>query len=112
MKADLKMHRFTKNLNGMMQRRQKPTGKNRHGILFAQSLFSQNLQKNDVVRAFFPVAEQKVFESLPVILSDAKKTSALLDMALRELKAFELKYSTLSQLAPVFEAIKNVKKNE
>ena len=68
--------------------------------------------KNDVVRAFFPVAEQKVFESLPVILSDAKKTSALLDMALRELKAFELKYATLSQLAPVFEAIKNVKKNE
>ena len=68
--------------------------------------------KNDVVRAFFPVAEQKVFESLPVILSDAKKTSYLLDMALRELKAFELKYATLSQLAPVFEAIKNVKKNE
>ena len=69
-------------------------------------------RKNDVVRAFFPVAEQKVFASLPVILSDAKKTNALLDMALRELKAFELKYSTLSQLAPVFEAIKNVKKNE
>ena len=66
--------------------------------------------KNDVVRAFFPVAEQKVFESLPVILSDAKKTSALLDMALRELKAFELKYSTLSQLEPVFEAIKEVRK--
>ena len=64
--------------------------------------------KNDVVRAFFPVAEQKVFESLPVILSDAKKTSALLDMALRELKAFELKYYTISQLAPVFEAIKEV----
>ena len=66
--------------------------------------------KNDVVRAFFPVAEQKVFESLPVILSDAKKTSALLDMALRELKAFELKYATLSQLAPVFEAIKEIEK--
>lgn len=66
--------------------------------------------KNEVVRAFFPMAEQKVFESLPVILSDAKKTSALLDMALRELKAFELKYSTLSQLAPVFEAIKEVRK--
>ena len=41
--------------------------------------------------------------------ADAKKTSALLDMALRELKAFELKYSTLSQLAPVFEAIKEVR---
>ena len=66
--------------------------------------------KNEVVRAFFPMAEQKVFESLPVILSDAKKTSALLDMALRELKSFELKYSTLSQLAPVFEAIKEVRK--
>ena len=64
--------------------------------------------KNEVVRAFFPMAEHKVFESLPIILSDAKKTSALLDMALRELKAFELKYSTLSQLAPVFEAIKEV----
>ena len=66
--------------------------------------------KNDVVRAFFQVPEQKVFESLPIILSDAKKTNALLDMALRELKAFELKYSTLSQLATVFEAIKEVRK--
>ena len=66
--------------------------------------------KNEVVRAFFPMAEQKVFESLPVILSDAKKTNALLEMALRELKAFELKYSTLSQLTPVFEAIKEVRK--
>ena len=66
--------------------------------------------KNDVVRAFFPEDKQKVFESLPVILSDAKKTSALLDMALRELKSFELKYSTISQLAPVFEAIKEVRK--
>ena len=56
------------------------------------------------------MAEQKGFESLPVILSDAKKTSALLDMALRELKTFELKYSTLLQLAPVFEAIKEVRK--
>ena len=66
--------------------------------------------KNEVVRAFFPMSEQKAFESLPVILSDEKKTSALLDMALRELKSFELKYSTLSQLAPVFEAIKEVRK--
>lgn len=66
--------------------------------------------KNEVVRAFFPMAEHKVFESLPVILSDAKKTDALLDMAMRELKAFELKYSTLSQLAPVFEAIKAIEK--
>lgn len=66
--------------------------------------------KSEVVRAFFPMAEHKVFESLPVILSDAKKTDALLDMAMRELKAFELKYSTLSQLAPVFEAIKAIEK--
>lgn len=66
--------------------------------------------KNEVVRAFFPMAEHKVFESLPVILSDSKKTDALLDMAMRELKAFELKYSTLSQLAPVFEAIEAIKK--
>ena len=66
--------------------------------------------KNEVVRAFFPMAEHKVFESLPVIMSDAKKTNTLLDMAMRELKAFELKYSTLSQLAPVFEAIKAIEK--
>ena len=66
--------------------------------------------KNEFARAFFQVSEQKVFESLPVILSDTKKTNALLDMALRELKAFELKYSTLSQLATVFEAIKEVRK--
>ena len=65
--------------------------------------------KNEVARAFFQGSEQKVFESLPIILSDAKKTNALLDMALRELKAFELKYSTLSQLATVFEAIKKVR---
>ena len=73
-------------------------------------LVQQEETKNEVVRAFFPMAEQKVFESLPVILSDAKKTNALLDMALRELKAFELKYYTLSQLSPVFEAIKAIEK--
>lgn len=67
--------------------------------------------KKEVVRAFFPMAEHKVFESLPVILSDAKKTDALLDMAFRELKAFQQKYSTLSKLAPVFDAIATVHEN-
>ena len=48
------------------------------------------------------------YESISVILQSTEKHTNLLDLALRELKAFQAKYSTLSQLEPVFEAINTV----
>ena len=59
------------------------------------------------VRAFFTISKPQ-YESLPVIFSVQEKTSALLDMALRELRCFQAKYSTLEQLRPVFDAIEKV----
>lgn len=65
-------------------------------------------QPTEVVRAFFRTTENKTYESLSVILNDTRKTDALLEMALKELRAFQAKYSTLSRLAPVFDAIKDL----
>ena len=59
------------------------------------------------VRAFFAISKPS-YESISVILQSTEKHTSLLDLALRELKAFQAKYSTLSQLEPVFEAIKTV----
>jgi hypothetical protein len=56
------------------------------------------------VRAFFTIS-QPSYENISVILQSAEKHSSLLDLALKELKAFKAKYNTLVQLEPVFEAI-------
>lgn len=59
------------------------------------------------VRAFFTIAQPR-YESLSVLLSTQEKTDSLLDMALRELRSFQNKYSTLKKLQPVFDAIEKV----
>ena len=63
----------------------------------------------ETVRAVFTVSEGK-YESIRTIISDEEKKSALLKIALRELAAFEKKYGTLSELAPLWLAIKEIER--
>ncbi len=60
-------------------------------------------EETQPVRAFFTIAQQP-YERVEAIMSVEEKRTALLDLALRELKAFESKYSQLVELAGVFEA--------
>lgn len=58
------------------------------------------------VRAFVNVSdEQRSYRSLDVVLQKTNLREQLLGQALKDLKAFEVKYSTLSELAEVFSAI-------
>lgn len=58
------------------------------------------------VRAFFSIKlTEPNFESLHVIIRDQDKYADLLKTAIRELQAFSRKYRTLKELAPVTEAI-------
>ena len=58
------------------------------------------------VRAFVNVSEeQRSYRSLDVVLQQTNLREQLLGQALKDLKAFEVKYSTLSELAEVFAAI-------
>ena len=60
------------------------------------------------VRAYFKIAD--TFESIESIIVSPKKTTSLLEMALRELNSFRMKYSTLSELAGVFHAIEELRR--
>ena len=63
-------------------------------------------KKAEPVRAFFNVEYgSKHYESTKIVLEDAEKTSALLSMALSDLRAFQRKYAGLKALSSVFEAI-------
>ena len=63
-------------------------------------------EKAEPVRAFFNVEYgSKHYESTKIVLEDAEKTSALLSMALSDLRAFQRKYAGLKALSSVFEAI-------
>ena len=62
-----------------------------------------------VVRAFFKIDEtSKDYEPTYVIMSDEEKRRRLLEVAKGELKQFKVKYSSLKELATVFEAIDKV----
>lgn len=65
--------------------------------------------KEEPVRAFFTLDSKykghSTFESIRTIMVQTEKRNSLLDIALKELKAFERKYRMLSELASVFEAI-------
>lgn len=63
---------------------------------------------NEQVRAFFTTTETNGYESLEAIVIVENKYKSLLSKALSELSAFERKYSTLKELKPVFDAIKEV----
>lgn len=62
------------------------------------------------VRAFVSVSRD--FHPIKTVLDDKKMKESLLSCAVSELKAFERKYSTLSELAEVFEAIKSVERGQ
>lgn len=62
---------------------------------------------SEPVRAF--VSVQDTYRPLFVVLENKDMTEELLSSALRELRAFENKYSELKQLAPVFKAIEKVR---
>lgn len=62
------------------------------------------------VRAFVSVSRD--FHPIKTVLDDKEMKESLLLCAVSELKAFERKYSTLSELAGVFEAIKCVERGQ
>lgn len=64
-------------------------------------------ERKEPVRAYF-VTEKQSYTNTHVILKDADKRSALLDIALKELSAFKRKYAILTELADVFTAIDGV----
>lgn len=59
------------------------------------------------VRAFFNI-QKMVYESTAVIIRQENKYAQLLDMAIRELAAFQQKYKTLTELQTVFDAIEQL----
>lgn len=61
------------------------------------------------VRGFFKITPRDNYESIVQIMSESDKRAALLKVALSELEAFQKKYSILTELAEVFEAIEKVK---
>ena len=57
-------------------------------------------------RAFFNIVQKEAnYESIRAIITDEDKKKALFAKALAELRAFEVKYSTLLELEAVFKAI-------
>ena len=64
----------------------------------------------EYVRAVFTVADGK-YERIHAILSDERKRESLLSIALRDLKSFERKYNTLSELAPIWAAMEQIERS-
>ena len=69
-------------------------------------------EKETPVRAFFITTEANKYEPITAIVQEENKYNSLLSTALSELKAFERKYNTLTELTPVFEAISEVLNDE
>ena len=61
------------------------------------------------VRAFFITTEKNRYDPIQAIVQQEDKYSMLLRQAFSELTAFQRKYEALKELAPVFEAMKEVK---
>lgn len=53
--------------------------------------------------------DNRKYESVPMILKNPQKTTALFDMAMRELESFQRKYSNLTEFARIFEEIERLK---
>lgn len=67
-------------------------------------------ETNSEVRKFFNiVVDDRKYEAIETILRESDKREELLRNAVNELKAFERKYSTLSELSDVFAAIDAIK---
>ncbi len=65
--------------------------------------------KQEPVRAFINVTDvSRSYRSLDVVLQSTTLRDQMLEQALRDMRNFETKYATLSELAAVFEAIHTV----
>lgn len=80
--------------------------KNQARLIIRSIVVVPDVQKKEVVRAFFKVEQADgSFESLHTILKNEDKRNSLMRNALSELEAFKRKYSILEELAAVFDAI-------
>lgn len=83
-------------------------------IMIASIVVTPDVEESSQpVRAFFNI-ERGTHEYIPteIIFSDEAKKQRLLDIAKRELFAFEAKYKTLTELDAVFKAIDALKEDE
>ena len=63
-------------------------------------------KEGGVERAYVSIDRgSKSYESITTVLADTEKTTALLDLALRDLQAFKQKYARLKELTGVFREI-------
>ena len=63
-----------------------------------------------MVRAYMSLdRNESKFDSIGTILTNEKKTTSLLNLAMKELISFERKYATLEELAGVFKEIDKLK---
>lgn len=77
------------------------------GIVRSIVVVHENQNNEPVeVRAFVNV--QETYRPIEVVVNSEEQTKELLESALAELRVFERKYATLSQLVPVFNAIKTI----
>lgn len=67
-----------------------------------------NGEKSEPVRAFLKTAPESEYQSLNVVLQSADSHSAMLAMALKELKAFQRKYNALAELKPLFDVLEDI----
>ena len=65
-------------------------------------------EQSEPIRAFLKTAPESEYQSLNVILQSADSHSAMLAMALKELKAFQKKYKTLAELKPLFDVLEDI----
>lgn len=75
------------------------------------TVVQENKKREPVeVRAF--VQSKETYTPIEVVVNSREQMLELLSAAMSELRAFERKYAALSQLAPVFEAIRRVSARE
>ena len=66
-------------------------------------------REGGTVRAFFKVYDDETtYRSIAAIFEDRQSRDALLLRAIRELQAYKKKYESLSELAPIFDALESV----
>lgn len=65
-------------------------------------------EQSEPVRAFLTTTLEPEYKSLNVILRSADSRSAMLAMALKELKAFQNKYKALAELKPLFDVMEGI----
>lgn len=65
-------------------------------------------EQSEPVRAFLQITSDCEYQSLNVILQSADSHSAMLAMALKELKAFQRKYKVLAELKPLFDVMEDM----